>query len=56
MGRLRVDHFHVWNSEGGSPHLSQLRTDHLTPMSKFDYLLMHIVFMGSRKLSSFVGH
>jgi hypothetical protein len=50
----------VWiiNSEqqGGSPHLCRLRTDHLALVSKFDYVLAHIGFMGSRKLSSVVCH
>jgi hypothetical protein len=36
--------------------LCQLRTDHLSPVSKFDYVLAHIRFMGSSKLSSFEGH
>jgi hypothetical protein len=44
----------VWiiNSElqGSSPHLSQLRTDRLAPVSKFDYVLAHMGFMGSAKL------
>jgi hypothetical protein len=38
-----------------SPRLCWLRTDHLAPVSKFDYVLMHTGFMGSRKLSSFDG-
>jgi hypothetical protein len=37
----------------GSPRLCRLRTDHLAPMSKFDYVLVHAGFMGSRKPSSF---
>jgi hypothetical protein len=41
---------------GGSPHLCQLRTDHLTPVSKFDYVLAHTRFMGSRKVSNFISH
>jgi hypothetical protein len=44
----------VWiiNSElqGGSPHLIRLRTDHLAPVSKFDFVLAHIGFMGPHKL------
>jgi hypothetical protein len=56
MGSLRVESFHVRSSEGGSPHLSRLRTDRLAPVSKFDYVVTHKRFMGSRKLSSFVGH
>jgi hypothetical protein len=47
---------HVQISEGGSPCLSQLRTNRLTPVSKFDYVLAHTGFMGSRKYSSFVCH
>jgi hypothetical protein len=55
MGRSRVESFHVQSSECGSPRLSQLRTDLLAPVSKFDYVLAHSRFMGSHKLSSFVG-
>jgi hypothetical protein len=51
----RVDCFLVRSSEGGSPRLSQLRTDHLVPVSKFDYVLTHTRFMGSHKLSTFDG-
>jgi hypothetical protein len=40
----------------GSPHLCQLRTDHLAPVSKFDYVLAHTGIMESHKLSSFVDH
>jgi hypothetical protein len=47
---------YVQSSEGGSPYLIQLRTDRLAPVSKFDYVLAHMEFMGSCKLSSFVGH
>jgi hypothetical protein len=43
--------FRIQSSEGGSPHLSRLRTDRLAPVNKFDYVLMHTGFMGSRKLS-----
>jgi hypothetical protein len=55
MGRVRVICFHIQSSEGGSPCLSQLRTDRLASMSKFDYVLTHMRFMGSHKLSSFDG-
>jgi hypothetical protein len=51
----RVDCFHVQSFEDGSPHLSQLRTDLLAPMSKFDYVPAHRGFMGSHKLSSLDG-
>jgi hypothetical protein len=44
------------SSEGGSPRLCQLRTNRLAPVSKFDYVLAHTRFMGSHKLSSFMGH
>jgi hypothetical protein len=40
---------------GGSPHPCRLRTDCLAPVSKFDYVLAHMRFMRSRKLSSFDG-
>jgi hypothetical protein len=33
--------FHVQSFEGGSPYLSQLRTDRLAPVSKFDYVSAH---------------
>jgi hypothetical protein len=38
---------------GGSPRPCWLRTDHLAPVNKFDYVLMHAGFMDSRKPSSF---
>jgi hypothetical protein len=41
---------------GGSLHPCRLRTDHLVPVSKFDYVLTHTGFMGSHKLTSFYGH
>jgi hypothetical protein len=46
------------NSElrGGSPRLCRLRTDRLAPRNKIDYVLAHMRFMGSLKLSSFDGH
>jgi hypothetical protein len=56
MGRMRVHYFHVWSSEGGSPRLSRLRTDCSAPVSKLDYVLTHMGFMESCKLSSFIGH
>jgi hypothetical protein len=46
---------HVRSSEGGSPRLCRLNTDRLAPVSKFDYVLAHTRFIGSRKLSSFDG-
>jgi hypothetical protein len=47
MGRVRVICFHVQISEGGSSHLCQLRTSHLAPVNKIDYVLTHMGFMGS---------
>jgi hypothetical protein len=41
---------------GGSHRPCRLRIDRLTSVSKFDYILTHTGFMGSRKLSSFDGH
>jgi hypothetical protein len=41
---------------GGSPRPCRLRTNRLTLVSKFDYVLTHMRFMGSRKLSSFDGY
>jgi hypothetical protein len=55
MGRLRVVYFHVWSFKGGTPRLCRLRTDRLAPVNKIDYVLAHMRFMGSRKLSSFNG-
>jgi hypothetical protein len=55
MGRMRVDYYHVRTSEVGSPCLSQLRTDRLASVSKFNYVLMQTRFMDSCKLSSFEG-
>jgi hypothetical protein len=55
MGRVRVVCFHVQSSEGGSPRLCQLWTDHLAPVNKIDYVLAHTRFMRSCKLSSFNG-
>jgi hypothetical protein len=56
MGRVRVVCFYIQSSEGGSPYLCRLRTDRLALVSKFDYLLTHIGFIGSRKLRSSDGH
>jgi hypothetical protein len=46
------------NSElwGGNPRPWWLRIDHLAPVSKFDYVLVHMWFMMSHKLSNFDGH
>jgi hypothetical protein len=35
---------------GGIPRLCRLRTDRLTPVSKFDYVLVHTRHMKSHKL------
>jgi hypothetical protein len=57
MGRMRVDYFYVWSSESGSPHLCQLKVASIGPYgTSIDYVLAHIIFMGSHKLSSFEGH
>jgi hypothetical protein len=56
MGRVRVADFHIWSFEGGSPRLSQSMIDQLALMSKLDYVLAHIGFMVSHKLSSFDDH
>jgi hypothetical protein len=53
MQRLRVVCFHIQSSEGGGPRLCRLRIDRLDPANKINYVLTHIRFMGSRKLSSF---
>jgi hypothetical protein len=38
---------------GSPPPPCRLRIDRLAPMRKFDYVLTHAGFMGSRKPSSF---
>jgi hypothetical protein len=55
MRKVRVVCFHIRNSEDGSPHLCRLRTNRLAQVSKIDYVLMHMRFMGSHKLNSFNG-
>jgi hypothetical protein len=55
-GRLRVLYFHIRSFEGGSPRLCRLRTNRLALVNKIDYVLAHLGFMGSRKLSSFDGY
>jgi hypothetical protein len=50
MERLRVVSFHVQSSEGGSPHLCQLRTNRLTPVSKIDFGLKHMGLCGPTNL------
>jgi hypothetical protein len=56
MGRSGRGLFSCLELRGGSPRLCRLRTDRLAPVSKFDYVLAHTRFMGSRKLSSLVGY
>jgi hypothetical protein len=56
MEMLRLECFHIRSSEGSSPHLCRLKTDHLAPVNKIDYLLAHTGFLGSHKLSSFDNH
>jgi hypothetical protein len=56
MVRLRVESFHVQSFKGDSPRLSQLRTDHLPPVSKFNYVLTYTRFMGFHKVSIFDSH
>jgi hypothetical protein len=48
-----VSYSELW---GSSLCPCRLRTDRLALVSKFDYVLMHTRFMGSRKLGSFGGH
>jgi hypothetical protein len=55
MGRVRVVYFHVRSFDDGSPRLCRLRTDRLAWVNKIDYVLTHIGFMGSHKLSRFDG-
>jgi hypothetical protein len=55
MGRVRVVYFYVWSSKGGSPSLCRLRTGRLALVNKIDYVLAHMRFIGSHKLSSFDG-
>jgi hypothetical protein len=51
--RLRVVYFYIRSSEGGSPRLCRLRINRLTSVNKIDYVLVHMRFMVSHKLSSF---
>jgi hypothetical protein len=52
-----VVYFHVQSSEGGSPRLSRLRSASVGPQrTDFDYVLMHMKFMGYHKLISADGH
>jgi hypothetical protein len=55
MRNLRVQSFHFQSSKGGSPHVSRLRINRLSLVSKFNYVLTHTRFIGSRKHSSFEG-
>jgi hypothetical protein len=41
---------------GGSPRPSQLRSHRLASMNKFDYVIAHMGFKVSCKLTSFDGH
>jgi hypothetical protein len=50
MGRVRVIYFHIQSSEGGSPRLCRLRTDHLAPVNKIDYVLKHTGLWGPTNL------
>jgi hypothetical protein len=46
--------FHIRSSEGGSSYLCRLRTVSVgAGGTSIDYVLAHVKFMGSRKLSSF---
>jgi hypothetical protein len=57
MGSVRVVCFHVQSSEGGSSCLCRLRTMSVGPLgTSIDYILAHMGFMGTHKLSSFDGH
>jgi hypothetical protein len=56
MGRVRVIYFHIRSSEGGSPCLCRLRTNRLAPGKKIEYVLAHMGFIGSCRLSGFDGH
>jgi hypothetical protein len=53
--RLRVVCFHIQSFEGGSPRLCRLRTDRLVPVNKINFVLVHMRFIGSHKISSFDG-
>jgi hypothetical protein len=57
MEKLRGVYFYIWSSEGGSPHLCQLRTTPVgPPVVSIDYVLTHAGYMGPHKLSSFDSH
>jgi hypothetical protein len=53
MKKVRVVYFHIQSSEGGSSRLCQLKTDRLAPVNKIDYVITHIGFIRSGKLSGF---
>jgi hypothetical protein len=51
MRTLRVDYFHVWSCEGGSPQLFQLRTASVGPWgASIDYVLTHTRLWGPANL------
>jgi hypothetical protein len=54
-GKDRSGLFSCSKLRAGSPRSCRLRTGHLAPVSKFNYILVHTRFMGSHKLSSFDG-
>jgi hypothetical protein len=54
MGRSESGLFSYSELQGGSPHLCRLRTVSVgPPATSIDYVLMHMGYMGPRKLSSF---
>jgi hypothetical protein len=56
MGRVREVYFHIQSSEGGSRHLCQLKTASVGPRETcIDYVLAHMRYMESHKLSRFDG-
>jgi hypothetical protein len=55
-GKDESELFSCSELRGGSPRLSRLRTDHLAPVSKSNYVLVHMGFMESHKLSTFDDH
>jgi hypothetical protein len=56
MGMSESGLFSYSEFQGGSPYPCRLRTNCLSPLSKFDYVLAHAGHMESCKLSSFDGH
>jgi hypothetical protein len=56
MRRNESEPFDIRSSDGDSPCLCRWRINRLSPVSKIDYVMVHMGHMESRKLSSFDSH